>query len=90
LWAADELRDRLRRTLRTEPHNEAMEIGADADGQPLARYRLPRIGSIVFQGAALHYEHRCDSCGSVYSPPITRFEDLGWALYVWEVQLHEG
>ena len=89
LWAADELRDHLRRMLRTEPYNEAIEIGADADGQPLARYQVPRIGNIVFQGGALRYEHRCDSCGSVYSPPITGFEGLGWALKVWEVQLHE-
>jgi len=89
-WAADELRDHLRRVLRTEPENEAIEIRSDTDGQPLARYEVPTVGNVVFQAKALRYEHRCDRCGTVYSPEITNFEDLGWTLELWEFELHQG
>jgi len=44
-WVADELRDQLRRVLRLNPENEAIEIGADPNGQPLARFRIPRVGA---------------------------------------------
>ena len=89
-WAADELRDHLRRALRTEPENEAIEIGSDSDGAPLARYEVPTVGNVVFQAKALRYEHRCDRCGTVYSPAIMNFEDLGWTLELWEFELHQG
>jgi len=89
-WVVDELRDQLRRILRLNPENEAIEIGADPNGQPLARFRIPCVGSMVLQAKALRYEHSCKRCGTVYSPPIASFEDLGWILKLWEFELHNG
>jgi len=87
---ADELRDQLRRVLRINPDNEAIYIGADSEGQLLARFAIPDVGTLALQAKALRYEHACDRCGTFYSPPITGFEDLGWTLRLWEDELHKG
>lgn len=90
LWAADELRDRLRRVLCINPDNEDIQVTTDEAGWPLARYKVRQLGNVAFQAGSLRYEHQCEGCGSVFSPPICCFEDLGWTLKVWETELHDA
>ena len=78
-WAADELWDQLRRVLRIAPENEAIEIGTGAGGWPLARFKIPCVGNVEFQARG---------SGTVYSPPVTCFDELGWTLKLWEFELH--
>jgi hypothetical protein len=40
LWAADELRDRMRRVLCIDPDNESIQVTTDETGQPLASYQV--------------------------------------------------